>query len=227
MLPFLRRCSRATPFARNRKSSPCAPRSRAPRPDWSSSGTGRSSRTARSLRNAAAPPSCAAAAPRSCPPETPMRSLLITPADEKRLAEALASRADAVVVDLACATTGAKVAARATAAAFLKRAHARHGGPSLIVAVNALDSGETDADLDAVMGHAPAAIMLPASFGAASVQQLSAKLAVREADFDLADEATRIIVVVDTARAVLGMASYRVSSARLAGIAWSAAALRA
>ena len=77
------------------------------------------------------------------------------------------------------------------------------------------------------MGHAPDAVMLPGSFGAASVQQLSAKLAVREADFDLADEATQIIAVVDTARALLGMASYRVSSGRLAGIAWSAAGLRA
>ena len=49
-----------------------------------------------------------------------MRSLLIAPADEKRLAEALASGADAVVVDLACAAAGERVAARATAAGFLK-----------------------------------------------------------------------------------------------------------
>ncbi len=156
-----------------------------------------------------------------------MRSLLIAPADEKRLAEALASGADAVVVDLACAAAGERVAARATAAGFLRRARARPGGPALVVAVNPLDSGETDADLDAVMCHAPDAVMLPGGFGAASVQQLSAKLAVREADFDLADEATQIIAVVDTARAVLGVASYRVSSGRLAGIAWSAASLRA
>jgi citrate lyase subunit beta / citryl-CoA lyase len=156
-----------------------------------------------------------------------MRSLLIAPADEKRLAEALASGADAVVVDLARAAAGERVAARATAADFLRRARARQGGPALVVAVNPLDSGETDADLDAVMGHAPDAVMLPGGFGAASVQQLSGKLAVREADFDLADEATQIIAVVDTARAVLGVASYRVSSGRLAGIAWSAAWLRA
>ncbi len=156
-----------------------------------------------------------------------MRSLLIARANEKPLDEALASVADAVVVDLASAAAGEMVAARAAAAAFLKRARARHGGPALIVAVSALDSGKTDADLDAVMAHAPDAIMLPGGFGAASVQQLSAKLAVREADFDLEDEATRIIAVVDTARALLGMAGYRVSSGRLAGIAWSAAALRA
>ena len=155
-----------------------------------------------------------------------MRSLLIAPADEKRLAAALTSGADAVVVDLAQAAAGERVAARATAAGFLRNGRAREGGPALIVAVNPLDSGEADADLDAVMACAPDAVMLPGSFGAASVQQLSSKLAVREADFDLADGATQIIAVADTARAILGMASYRASSGRLTGIAWSAASLR-
>ena len=83
-------------------------------------------------------------------------------------------------------------------------------------------SGETDADLDAVMAGAPDAILLPGSLGAASVQQLSAKLAVREADFGLADGATRIIAVADTAQSLFDMGSYRGSSARLIGIAWSA-----
>jgi len=156
-----------------------------------------------------------------------MRSLIIAPADEKRLAEALASGAGAVIVDLDRAAPEKKAAARAAAARFLGQARAAGGGPALVVGVNALDSGETDADLDSVMGSAPDAILLPGSFGAASVQQLSAKLAVREADFALPDGATRIIAVVDAARGVLNMASYRGSSARLAGLAWSAASLRA
>jgi citrate lyase subunit beta/citryl-CoA lyase len=155
-----------------------------------------------------------------------MRSLIIAPADEKQLAEALTSGADAVIVDLALAAPEKRTAARALAAEFLKQARARGGGPVRAVGVNALDSGETDADLNAVMGSAPDAIVLPRSFGAASVQQLSAKLAVREADCALADGATRIIAVADTAQALLSMAGYRVSSGRLAGIAWSAASLR-
>ena len=77
------------------------------------------------------------------------------------------------------------------------------------------------------MAHAPDAILLPRSFGAASVQQLSAKLAVREADLSLADGATRIIAVADTAQSLFHMGSYRGSSARLIGIAWSAESLRA
>jgi citrate lyase subunit beta / citryl-CoA lyase len=155
-----------------------------------------------------------------------MRSLMIAPADEKRLAEALASGADAVIVDLASAPDK-RTAARAAAARFLEQSRARSGGPALIVGVSPLDCGETDADLDAVMCHAPDAILLPRSFGAASVQQLSTKLAVREADFALPEGATRIIAVADTARALLGMASYRGSSGRLVGLAWNAAPLRA
>ena len=76
------------------------------------------------------------------------------------------------------------------------------------------------------MAHAPDAILLPSSLGAASVQQLSAKLAVREADFSLADGLTRIIAVADTAPSLFGMGSYRGASARLMGIAWSAESLR-
>ncbi len=78
-----------------------------------------------------------------------------------------------------------------------------------------------------MMAGAPDAILLPGSLGAASVQQLSAKLAVREARFSLADGATRIIAVADTAQSLFSMGSYRGSSKRLAGIAWSAEALRA
>jgi len=154
-----------------------------------------------------------------------MRSLIVAPADERRLAAALASGADALVVDLAVAPPDHRAAARAAAARFLKEARALGGGPALGVGVNALDSGEIDLDLDAVMMCAPDAILLPRSLGGASVQQLSAKLAVREAEFALADGATRIIAVADTARSLFGMASYRGSSARLIGLAWDAESL--
>ena len=155
-----------------------------------------------------------------------MRSLLIAPADEQWLAEALESGADAIIVDLARAAPADKVAARAAAARFLKETRGRGGGPVLIVRANALDSGETDADLDAVMPGAPTAIMLPGSLVAASVRQLSAKLAVREAEFDLPDGETRIIAVADTAQSLFHLGSYRGASARLMGVAWSADALR-
>src|SRR5271166_801514 len=102
-----------------------------------------------------------------------MRSLIVAPADEKRLAEALASNADALVVDLALAAPDQRPAARAAAARVLKAARARGGGPALIVGLSELSFGEADLDLDAVMMSAPDAILLPRSLGGASVQQLS------------------------------------------------------
>jgi citrate lyase subunit beta / citryl-CoA lyase len=155
-----------------------------------------------------------------------MRSLLLAPADERRLGEALESGADAIIVDLAATAPAERAAARAAAAQFLNAERRRSGGPVLIVRANALDSGETDSDLDAVMPGAPDAILLPGGLGATSVQQLSAKLAVREAEFDLPDGETRIIAVADTAQSLFHMGSYRGSSGRLIAVAWSAEALR-
>jgi len=152
-----------------------------------------------------------------------MRSLLIAPADEQWLAEALGSGADAVVVDLASAALATRAGARAVAARFLINARRQGGVLSLLVRTHALDSGETDADLDAVMAGAPDAILLPGSLGAPSVQQLSAKLAVREALLGLADGATRIIAVADRAQSLFNMGSYRGSSARLLGVAFEMA----
>ena len=157
---------------------------------------------------------------------TPLGSLLVVAArDEAKFAEALASGAQAVIIDLDL-VAGAKPEARALAGKFLKEARARGAAPSLMVRISPLGE-ETEQDLDAVMPAAPAAIVLPRSLGGASVQQLSAKLAVREALCGLDDGATGIIAVADTAQAVLEMASYRGSSARLIGLAWDAEALRA
>jgi citrate lyase subunit beta / citryl-CoA lyase len=63
--------------------------------------------------------------------------------------------------------------------------------------------------------------------GAPSAQQLSAKLAVHEARLGLTDGATRIIAVADTAQSLFQMGSYRGSTSRLIGVAWSAESLRA
>ena len=70
-----------------------------------------------------------------------MRSLLIAPADEKRLAEALKSGADGIVVDLACAAPAKRAGARAAAARFLIETRGRGAAPALIVRINALEFG--------------------------------------------------------------------------------------
>ncbi len=156
-----------------------------------------------------------------------MRSLLITPGDDaERLAAALASKAHAVVVDLDVAPER-RDAARRNAARALNGDPQRPDAPALIVRVSPLDSGETDRDLDAIMADAPFAVLLPRSQGAVSVQQLSTKLAVREALNAIEDGATAIIAAIDTAEGLLAAASLRGSSARLVGVAWDAEALAA
>jgi len=86
-----------------------------------------------------------------------MRSLLIAPADdEAALAAALASEADAVVIDLFVASDRRETA-RVCAAHVLKEAGGRSGAPALMVRVSPLADGETDRDLDAVMAFAPCA----------------------------------------------------------------------
>jgi len=153
-----------------------------------------------------------------------MRSLIIAPGDdEARLRAALKCGADAVVIDLAVAPD-LRAKARSGAARIL--AKARAVAPTLMVRVNPLGDAETDLDLDAVMPHAPFAIVLPQAL-AAGLQQLSARLAVREALASLEDGSTRIVAAADTAEALIGLAGARARTARLVGIAWDAEALRA
>jgi citrate lyase subunit beta/citryl-CoA lyase len=154
-----------------------------------------------------------------------MRSLLIAPGDnEARIAAALQSDADVVAIDLDVART-TRAAARASAGRALK-AQDRGRRPALMVRLGALDDGEAD-DLDAIVGLAPAAVLLPKALGGASVQRLSARLAVREADNAIEHGSTRIIAMIDSAAALLSLASLRGCSARLVGLAWDAAALSA
>src|SRR5579863_4041747 len=112
-----------------------------------------------------------------------MRSLLFVPADStKKLDKGMTSGADALIVDLedSIAHDG-KARARESAAAFLKETASAAPRPYLVVRVNSLESGLTDADLDAVIPARPDAIMLPKAEGGAAVVHADAKLCAREA----------------------------------------------
>jgi citrate lyase subunit beta/citryl-CoA lyase len=151
-----------------------------------------------------------------------MRSLLFVPADnEKKLEKALASGADALIIDLEDSVAlSAKPAARAIASRFI-RAQAGQPGPRLIVRVNGLGTGQTDADLDAIIPAVPHAIMLPKAEGGMSVQHLGAKMAVREAEGDVADGAIRIIAIAtETARGFFQLGTFAGASHRLSALTW-------
>src|SRR5215831_654733 len=82
-----------------------------------------------------------------------MRSLLFVPADDgKKLDKAMASGADAVIVDLEDSIPAqGKANARLRAAAFVTDAVKAAHRPRLLVRINAFATGLADADLDAVV----------------------------------------------------------------------------
>ena len=86
--------------------------------------------------------------------------------------------------------------------------------------VGSLHSPEIDADLVAVMPHAPTGIVLSDCESRADLQGLSAKLAVQEAENGLPDSVTEILALTGTAAAIFNFAELGDATPRLAALAW-------
>ena len=152
-----------------------------------------------------------------------MRSLLFVPADGgAKLDKAMASGADAVILDLEDSIAPERKAhARAAALEFLKAAQTKKQRPRLLVRINGLDTGMTDADLDAVVTGKPDAILFPKAEGGATVTHVDAKLTAREAIAGLPEGSIKILAqTVESAVGLFTAGSYRNSSARLIGMTW-------
>jgi citrate lyase subunit beta/citryl-CoA lyase len=152
-----------------------------------------------------------------------MRSLLFVPADGgPKLDKAIASGADAVILDLEDSIAPErKDMARKAALSFLKDAIAKPARPRILVRINGLDTGMTDADLDAVVAGKPDAIMFPKAEGGATVTHLDAKLTAREAIAGIDEGHIKILAqTVETAAGVFSAGTYTKSSARLIGMTW-------
>ena len=152
-----------------------------------------------------------------------MRSLLFVPADGgSKLDKAMASGADGVIIDLEDSIAAAsKESARKLALDFLKSAQSRKERPQLLVRINGLDTGMTDADLDAVVPGKPDAVLLPKAEGGATVIHLDAKLTVREALAGLPEGKIKILAqTVESPAGLFSAGSYRNCSARLIGMTW-------
>lgn len=159
-----------------------------------------------------------------------MRSLLFVPGDSpKKQQKGLEIGADALILDLEDSVAlDAKPQAREITRAFLDATRPLPKRPLLIVRINGLATGMSDADLDAVMPGAPDAIMLPKSEGGSDVGHLAAKIAVREAETDLPDGTTRILpITTENAKGIFGLGSYSRSSHRLMALTWGAEDLSA
>ena len=152
-----------------------------------------------------------------------MRSLLFVPADSTRkLEKALTSGADTVIIDLEDAIApDRKQAARASAASFINGLPASASRPSIFVRVNGLESGLTDADLDAVLPARPDAVVLPKGEGGASIIHLDAKLTAREAVHGINEGSTKIFAfAIESAKALFLAGTYAGASPRLTGLTW-------
>jgi citrate lyase subunit beta/citryl-CoA lyase len=152
-----------------------------------------------------------------------MRSLLFVPANGgSKLDKAFASGADAVIIDLEDSIAPEqKDVARKNAAAFLTGAVAQTARPRLLVRVNSLATGLTDADLDAVVPARPDAIMLPKAEGGAALIQADTKLTAREAISGIADGHIKILAqAIESAAGIFQIGTFRAASPRLIGMTW-------
>ncbi len=148
-----------------------------------------------------------------------MRSLLFVPGDsERKIAKALASAADALILDLEDAVAvERKEAARALCLEVLSQ------GPQkpCFVRINGLDRPEAVPDLAAIVRGRPFGIMLPKSSGMRDLLRLGDFLTALEIREGIEPGRTQILpVATETAASVLGLAECRQPVPRLFGMLW-------
>jgi len=152
-----------------------------------------------------------------------MRSLLFVPADGgSKLDKAMASGADGVIIDLEDSIAPErKEMARKLALDFLKGAKSKKDRPQLLVRINGLDTGMTDADLDAIVPGAPDAVLFPKAEGGPTVTHVDAKLTAREAIAGLPEGSIKILAqTVESAAGLFSAGTYKNCSPRLIGMTW-------
>jgi citrate lyase subunit beta/citryl-CoA lyase len=142
-----------------------------------------------------------------------MRSLLFVPADsERKVAKALASAADVVILDLedSVASERKETARRLAAECLTQR---QRSDLLLFVRINPDSTGLFAADLAAIMPADPDGLMLPKAGGGKDVLHLVQRL----------EQTVPVIAIAtETAEAMFCLASYAQAVPPLVGIAWGA-----
>lgn len=152
---------------------------------------------------------------------TKMRSWLFAPGDsERKMTKAADGEADIVLLDLEDSVAPAnKTEARKLVHDLIAE---REDRERLWVRVNPLSSGETRADLEAVMAAAPGGIFLPKAEGGADVEVLHDLLSKMEAANGVENCATRVAALVtETPKAMFRTGEYE-SAPRLVAMSWGA-----
>jgi citrate lyase subunit beta/citryl-CoA lyase len=142
------------------------------------------------------------------------RSWLFVPADsERKTAKALASEADAIILDL----EDSVAPAQKPAAREIVRALEAGATPQLWVRVNPLASEFHKDDLDVLANSAIHGIVLPKAESGTDVEQLASRTG------NIPIHA----IVTETAASLFGLMSYRVPGVPLAAMSWGAEDLSA
>ncbi len=149
-----------------------------------------------------------------------IRSWFLVPAgDEAKLAEGLASGADALVLDLSQTGDVKAEEARSAATRFLR---AGHPSPTaLYVMVHASQSDLLQGDIATLVPLKPAGIILPHADGGSDLQRLDVMISVQEALAGVPVGTTRIVALTgDHAGVAFSGGSYRARSQRLEALGW-------
>ena len=155
------------------------------------------------------------------------RTFLFVPADRPdRIAKALKSGADAVIVDLEDAVRAEN---REVARTFLRRLVDVTHEPEesiLVIRVNPIRTSDFALDLTAAFDSGAACIMLPKFIPGQTATEIDAALAVLEASYGRASRMP-VIGLIESAAGVLGLTGPSVLPSRLIRLAFGAADLQA
>jgi citrate lyase subunit beta/citryl-CoA lyase len=151
-----------------------------------------------------------------------MRSMLFVPGDRpERFEKAAASGADAVILDLEDAVAAAQ-RPRARQAIADHLAQAPRPVP-LWVRINPVDTTDALQDLAAVVPACPDGLVLPKARNGADVVRLDHWLEALEAMHAIVPGAIRVIpMITETAQAMLSLATFAPSPARVMAMTWGA-----
>lgn len=153
------------------------------------------------------------------------RSWLFAPGDsEKKMTKAADGGADIVLLDLEDSVSPEnKPAARKSVAKFLA---SRSDRGRLWVRINLQDArggtGESAADLAAIMPARPGGIMLPKSEGRHHVEQLDRELSALELEHGIESGSTKVIALVTETPSAMFTAGDYAGAPRLVGMTWGA-----
>lgn len=132
----------------------------------------------------------------------PVRSLLFVPGHKKDwIRKALASEADAVIIDLEDAVpTDSKALARKAAQEIL--AEEQHNGHTILIRPNALDTEDFGRDIASVVRPGLTALLLPKLYGRDDVVRFDALVTAAEIDQHMPRNSVELVPSLETAQSI-------------------------